>query len=487
MKESITTREATITTRNISGVLLLRVAQVPFLALYVMLVPRIMGPEIYGEFAFLISIITIASSLVNIGIGDIYGRFIPELEARNEWRSINILFTNMFALKTIITVTVTVVLFLMLNLAYGNRFLLGYFMLIAITVMIIDWESVFYSLLFGLNKLVKFSLREPIRRMLSLALVLILFHYYGLFGAIGATFLVEISMLVLGFFLTRNYFHFKDFSVNLSLLMPYLKFGFILYVSGFLLIFWQRFGNILIDFLTKNSGEIAFFDIANNIFLIFMSMTLITINSLIPMFTKFLITAKEYKIAIWSNRVIKYMVILNMIFFSAFVFVGSDIILLLIGSDYAEVFPNAVVLLFCLFPMTFAQIGFVYSVVYKKPQRYLQALCFAIVTFLLFSIFLIPNYLSLGCSIATCASCFAFALVLIYHFRDKLLTCLKEGFTVITLGCFIVPLIFFKGQLTTNFLLMFTFIFAYFLALFATRKLRAEEIKEIFSSLRGDT
>ena len=170
MNESATTKEATITTRNISGVLLLRLVQFPFLALYVMLVPRIMGPEIYGELAFLISIITITSSLVNIGIGDIYGRFIPELEARNEWRSINILFTNMFALKTIITVTFTVVLFLMLNLAYGDRFLLGYFILIVITVMIIDLESVFYSLLFGLNKLVKFSLREPIRRMLSLAL-----------------------------------------------------------------------------------------------------------------------------------------------------------------------------------------------------------------------------------------------------------------------------------------------------------------------------
>lgn len=487
MNESATTREATITTRNISGVLLLRLVQFPFLALYVMLVPRIMGPEIYGELAFLISIITIAASLVNIGIGDIFGRFIPEHEAKNEWQGINSLFTNMLALKTIISATVSIVLYLMLNLAYGDRFSPVYFMLVVITVMIIDWESAFYSLLFGLNKLVKFSLREPIRRMLSLALVLILFHYYGLLGAIGSTFLVETSMLVLGFFLTRNYFHFKDFRVNLSILIPYLKFGFILYVSGFLLIFWQRFGNILIDILIGKPEEIAFFDIANNIFLVFMSITIIAINSLVPMFTKFLITAKEYKMVIWSDRIIKYMIILNVIFFSSLVFVGSDIIPLLIGSDYAEVFPNVVVLLFGLFPMSLAQMGFVYSVVYKKPQRYFLALCLAIVTFLIFSLILIPKYLSLGCSIASCASCFSFAVVLIYIFRDKLLACLKDGLIAAALGCFIVPLSFFRGELITNFVLLFIFILAYFLALFATRRLSVNEIKEIYFSLMGNT
>ncbi len=485
MGVKIASKEATVTARNLSGVFLLKVAQFPFLVLFIMFVPRIMGPEIYGKLALFISIITITSALVNIGVGDIHGRFISEHKAKGEWQIANRLFSNMLFFKTIISLFVSVILFFVLYLVYKDQFPSVYFLIICLIVLIRDWASVFFSLLFGLNKLVKFSLYEPVRRVLSLSLILIFFHYYGLLGAIGAIVIVDVSLLVLGVVWTRTFINFKNSGVNISFLMPYLKFGFLLYGSWLLSNCWQRLGNILIDFLTRDSAKVAFFDIANQIFLVVISFTVIIINSLIPIFTQLLIMEKEYKIHIWSNKIIKYMSIINMAFFGSFVLMGSDIIPLLVGNDYKDVFPNVVVLLLGLFPTILIQVGFVYSVVYKKPQRYLQALCAGFVTFLILSIILIPKYFSMGCSIATSASCFIIALVLLHYFSDELIPCLKGVFKVIAPGCFMGLIFIFKGTMITNFFLMFLFIGAYFSALFAMRRLSYEEIQEIFYSLKG--
>ena len=82
MKEVVlTTHEASVTTKNISTVTLLKVGQYPFLIASMMLIPRLMGPATYGEYALLISIITMTASLIDFGGGtDMFGRFVPEFE-----------------------------------------------------------------------------------------------------------------------------------------------------------------------------------------------------------------------------------------------------------------------------------------------------------------------------------------------------------------------------------------------------------------------
>src|SRR5206468_2387105 len=86
MKEApLTSHEASVTSKNISTVTLLKVGQYPFLVASMMLIPRLMGPTIYGEYALLISIITMTASLIDFGGGtDVFGRFVPEFEVRGQ-------------------------------------------------------------------------------------------------------------------------------------------------------------------------------------------------------------------------------------------------------------------------------------------------------------------------------------------------------------------------------------------------------------------
>jgi O-antigen/teichoic acid export membrane protein len=103
MKEVfLTSEEAAITTKNISLVAFLRFAQYPFLISSAILIPRMMGPEIYGDYALLLSIMIIVSSLLELGRGEIFGRFIPEFHARCQLADIPRFSSRFLGLKSFI-------------------------------------------------------------------------------------------------------------------------------------------------------------------------------------------------------------------------------------------------------------------------------------------------------------------------------------------------------------------------------------------------
>ena len=484
-KTGVVTKEASVTTKNISKVVLLKVVQYPFVALSVMLIPRMMGPEIYGDYALLTSIVVIAASIVDfMGYTNIFGRFVPEFEIRGESGNIRKLFSNILSLKIVVDLIASVVLFAILHFTYGDRFPSPYFLLVVGVLLVGDLGSVPWTLLFGLNQLGKFALRDPIRKVLSLAFTLILFHYYGLSGAIMAYLLVEFSLALLYFFWTRKYFQVEDFRLDLFFLRPYLRFGFLFYVSHGLSDLWPRLGNPLILYITQDSREVALFDIPNQIFLFAVGITLVAIGYLVPVFTEFLSTGKEGKLMEWSTLIIKYTSVLCMITFWAFILTGRDLIPVVIGSKYNEIFLNGVVLLLGIFPMIIYELGVVFSVIYKEPRKYFLALCFALLAFLIASMWLIPKYSSLGCAIATLISCVVLALVMCIAFKGKLYPCLVDGFKVIIISFVFVPFLFIRGTPINNFLLLGCLILAYALMLFAGKVLSLREIKNIVFAVR---
>src|SRR5512133_240941 len=89
------THEAHTTIRNISNVAILKFAQYPFLALSLVLIPRMLGTQGYGEYALVISIITVAASIIDFGAGgELFGRFVPELQVAQQSHGISKLASN---------------------------------------------------------------------------------------------------------------------------------------------------------------------------------------------------------------------------------------------------------------------------------------------------------------------------------------------------------------------------------------------------------
>lgn len=478
------TTEASVTTKNVSTVFSLKIAQYPFLALSVMLIPRMMGPEVYGQYAFLTSIIVITTSLTDLGIDGIFARFIPEFEIRGELTTVKRFFSNLLAFKIGIDIAASLALLPVLVLLFGNRFPLIYFLLIVAILLILDAGSVPFGLLFGLNKLGRYSLREPLRRGLSVTFIFVLYHVWGLTGAILSILLAELTLATLYFYWTRGYFSTVDLRLNFSFLKPFLAFGFTLYLSWVLTNFWQRLGNTLIQYITSSSREVAFFDMPNQIFLITSTFALSIIPSFTPIFTKLLLTGKEQKLINWSRLITKYTGVVCATAFGGYVIVGPDLIPLVIGRDYVGIFPNGVVLLLGLFPMILAQQGYAFSMVYRYPSRYLKALVCAFFTFFLMSLLLVPKYASMGASVATLVSCIVLAAIMYFYFPEKLHPCLSDGTRIIGLGAVFLGLAFLRGSFLTNCFLVFCFVGGHTLSLFGTKILTVAEIKDIFNALR---
>lgn len=485
MKEAVlTSKEASITTKNLSMITFSKVAQYPLLLLTIMVVPRMMGPAVYGEYALLISIITMTAAIIDFG-GDtaLFGRYVPEFEVLGERGNISRLSSQMLSFKLIVDLLVCSMLYAMLHFAYGDRYPAIYFVLIIAAVTVRDAQTVPNVLLFGLNKLWQFSLCDPVRRALSFVFILILFPYLGLLGALLSTFIVDVCIAALAYSWTKEYFHIKDFRVDLQFLKPYLLFCLTFYFSAGVMSMWQRMGNVLIQRITEDSKEVAFFDMANQIYLITISFTVFLIGSLVPIFTKLMLSGSHDKLVKWSKLIIKYTAILSVLIYGGYLLLGPDLIPIVIGPEYGKIFPNGTVILLGIFPMILAQMGLVYSAVYKQPRKYLFSLCLAFGSFLAASFVLIPPYRSMGCAISILLSSIVLATGMVLFFKENFSPCLPDLIKTTALGFVCIPFVYIRGGLITDIGLTLGAFSIYFVLLFLTRTLKAHEVKEIFQAI----
>ncbi|MFZ0453194.1 MAG: hypothetical protein WAM24_05535, partial [Ignavibacteriaceae bacterium] len=72
------TEDAKKTAGNLSSSLLVRIIRYPFLAIYVIVIPRLLGASDYGKLAFVISIIMLSQEILTLGIYPVFGRYFPE-------------------------------------------------------------------------------------------------------------------------------------------------------------------------------------------------------------------------------------------------------------------------------------------------------------------------------------------------------------------------------------------------------------------------
>ncbi len=479
------TDEARVTTRNLTALVFLKVSQYPFLFLFFVFVPRLMGPEIYGEYALFISLVVIGSSVTNFGgASEIFSRFVPECESRGLPDDVRKIFGNLFFLQNLISLLAGFALFLVLHFFYGDRFPVTYVVLILIMILIRNNYSMYYAFLFGLNEIAKNNAMLPLRRILSLALILVLFHYFGLAGAIVSTLVVDICLTILSVYWTRKYFSLKYASLDTKFMKPYLLYGLVFYLSGGLFIIWQRLGNVFIERMTHSTREVAIFDIPNQVFLLVVGFILPFLYALAPIFTKLLLDEKEYKLSKWSSIAGKYMGIFCTATFFGFAICGEELFQMLLGRDFGGSYLNGVIQLAGIFPVVIASLGVLFSIVYKKPHRFLAALVATIASFAIAASILIPRYGAAGCAIAMVVSCFVLGAIMYLSFRKMLHHSLLDFGKTIGFGMIFFPFLWIRQGFTVSLASFMASLVLYILILLAGKVLRVEEFRSFLQAVR---
>src|SRR5919106_2657928 len=129
-------------TKSLSLAVLYKLAQYPFLILFVIFVPRLMGPEFYGQYALLISIVVITTSLIDLGLTEICGRFIPELGISGERQLLVRFSSQILSLKIVISFLTSLILFVIVYWAYSDRFPVTLLLLVSAVIVVTDIGSV---------------------------------------------------------------------------------------------------------------------------------------------------------------------------------------------------------------------------------------------------------------------------------------------------------------------------------------------------------
>nr|MDQ3828155.1 hypothetical protein [Candidatus Tectomicrobia bacterium] len=164
---------------------------------------------------------------------------------------------------------------------------------------------------------------------------------------------------------------------------------------------------------------------------------------------------------------------------------GENLIELIFGSTYAGVFENALVLIFGIFPMAIAQLGYTLSVISKEPRKYFYCILSAFTIFMLSSIMLVPRYNALGCSMAMSFSYMVMAALACLFFKQNIWLCLPNYILSIALGIVSLPVVFFKDGLITNMVLVAGTVIVYLVVLMSAQILNLKELRAFINALRA--
>ena len=216
--------------RNVSTVSLHKAAQLVGQVAAVAIIPRLLGAEDHGYFAFFLSWVFLAQILGDLGTPEVMSRFVPALSLAETKQ------------------------------LYGRT--LFFKILIGLVCGLVP-----FNLLLGRNQVGLWMVEQAWRQWVLLLLIIPLYPLLGLGGTIWAWTLMEIIFTVLGLWWARAYWEPAAFGLDWDYLWPYLEFGFGFAVANLISALLYRSGPVLVETLTRQTAEAGFMNLAIGLFM----------------------------------------------------------------------------------------------------------------------------------------------------------------------------------------------------------------------------
>jgi O-antigen/teichoic acid export membrane protein len=250
-------------TRNLSAVSLHKLVQITGVAVTVVLVPRLFGVEMYGQFAFALSLSYLGQILGDFGTLDVMGRFVPGMDPADASR----LYMRHLGFKVVVGLLAGLVTFWAAILLAGWM-RPGWALLIAggVTLHILAWIP--YQFALGLNRVGTWMSEQAWRQWVLLGLLLFLLPWLGLTGALLAVVIMECLFLGLGLWWVRSYWDWSEIGLAWRYLVPYLRFGFGFFMANLAAVALFRSGPLVVEVLTGSLAQTGFFNLALGLFLL---------------------------------------------------------------------------------------------------------------------------------------------------------------------------------------------------------------------------
>jgi O-antigen/teichoic acid export membrane protein len=462
-----------------------RVLRYPFILLSMAIIPRAMGDQIYGQYAFFMSVFIVFDCLTDLGTTQIFGRFVPECEASGErGRSTRLLHAVLYY-NLLLTLVVCLVMIAAPLIHPFKGFSFSWFFLMALLLWFTKIEGILFGFVYGLNHIARFSAKEVMRSAFTFALVLVLYLRFGLTGAFWGLILNEIILAGIVIAWTGPHLFRPVEPIRFNEIKPFVLFGIQFYIPLFLFGLLQRSGNVFIQWLTSSSEQVAYFDIANQFLLLMATFLGLILSTLLPSLSALHAQGRQDIIHRYHSVSMAFCAVVIFLAFNALAWFGREAIVRLLGPSFSPVFPNALVMVLAVFPIVIAYAGINYSILEKRAGIYTAAVLAGLLVMVAGFMALIPRWSSIGATWAMVAGYVVLAAVFYRRYRSEFAAAFGDFWKAAGVGALFAPLCLIKAGLVVSILAFCATSALYIVALFLLHIVRWSDIRKVVNAFRG--
>lgn len=268
-------------TQTASVISLHKGAQIAGAAVTVMVVPRLLGPEAYGRFSFVLSLTFLAAILADFGTLDVFGRFVPAMAADDARK----LYVRTLAFTLAVSagcfaLTVALAMALAGWMRPGWALLAG----LMVVLRVVSWVPFQFAL--AKNRIGVWMTEQAWRQWVLLAALVVLYPLLGFSGALLALVAMEAVFAALGLWWGRPYWQRNEFSLDWGYYRFYVVAGLGFFVANLAAVALYRAGPVLVEALTGESAEAGYLNLAIGLYLIVYGTVSQFAQSMIPGLTR---------------------------------------------------------------------------------------------------------------------------------------------------------------------------------------------------------
>jgi len=473
------------TIRTVSLGTFWRVFRYPFILLSVAVIPRLMGDEVYGEYALFVSVYVVFEYFSDVGITQIFGRFIPDFETRGQTGKTNQLFHAFLLYGIALSSLLLTALLIVSRTREFDGFPSHWFIIMGFQLVLSQTQGILFAFLYGTNQIARYSSKEVMRSAFTFFLVLGFYLTFGLTGALCGLVVNEVILTCIGIWWTRERLFARWERPSFKEFKPYFLFGLQFYIPVFLLGAMLRIGNVYVRWLTGSSKEVAYFDVANQFLLLTATFLGLILSTLIPSLTALYARGKHETIDEYHRMALTYCGVAIFVAYNALGWLGRDAIVIVLGPTFASVFPNALVMVMAIFPSLISYVGINYTILKKQPKVYGSAVVAGVTTLTIFCLVFVPNFKSTGAAFATVLGYGAMATTFAVWYRKHLAIVTRTFLRVAALGLPFTLLYRFHLDLPLAAGAFLLTTAAYIALLFALKLISIADLKDVVHAFRS--
>jgi len=316
--------------RNVSIVSLHKGAQIVGQMVAVATIPRLLGVDNHGRFAFVLSLAFLGQILGDFGTLEVMGRFVPTMTVVEAKR----LYMRTLTFKLIVGVLCGGIA-IVAALALSQWMQLDWALLIGLGVLlhIIAWVP--FQFFLGLNQVGLWMVEQSWRQWILVILLLLLYPWLGFTGSLIAWASMEAIFCFVGLWWGREYWQISELRLNKQYIWPYIKFGFGFFLANLIGALLYRSGPVLVEMLTGQSAHAGYLNLAIGLFLMpYLLLTQMAL-SLVPTLTSFYTKGQINEMQQWINNFVRYSWLLGWLAVLLIWLTVDFGVVLVFGVDYA--------------------------------------------------------------------------------------------------------------------------------------------------------